>query len=209
MVLTAFPFQATSGQKKSDIGIIGGPSYYLGDINHSRHFYSVSPAGGLIYRYNFNARNSVRFHGIFVMLKGDPADFEQPYPNSTTEAFTTNLVELGITTEFNFMPYETTNIRRDRYTPYVAGGMGYAFVLGGEPTLNLSFAGGFKYNFTRRMSAGVEWSFRKTFSDMIDNVQNIGFENNVFFHNKDWYSIVGVFITYKIFDWGLDCPAYE
>jgi hypothetical protein len=38
---------------------------------------------------------------------------------------------------------------------------------------------------------------------------NTGYENNLFFHNKDWYSIVGVFITYKIFDWGLDCPAYE
>ena len=39
--------------------------------------------------------------------------------------------------------------------------------------------------------------------------ENIGADNNVFFHNKDWYSIVGIFVTYKIFNWREDCPAYE
>jgi len=118
-------------------------------------------------------------------------------------------MDLGLTTEFNFMPYQTTKLRKERYTPYVSGGIGYAIILGGSYTPALLFSGGFKYNFTMRMSGGFEWSFRKTFSDELDNVRNTGYENNVFFHNKDWYSLVGVFITYKIFDWGLDCPAYE
>jgi opacity protein-like surface antigen len=209
IVLFAFPFQAAVGQKKTDIGIIGGTAYYLGDVNHSRHFYSLSPAGGLICRYNFNERNSVRFHGIYAMIKGDPAATGDPFPGAPYEAFTTNLVDLGVNTEFNFMPYEATQIRRDRYTPYVGGGLSYAIVFGGESTAALSFGAGFKYNVTRRMSGGLEWSFRKSFSDWLDGVQNTGYENNLFFHNKDWYSIVGVFITYKIFDWGLDCPAYE
>jgi hypothetical protein len=77
IVLLAFPFQAASGQKKSDIGILGGTSYYLGDVNPFRHFYSPSPAGGLIFRYNFNPRNSIRFHGMYVRIKGDPADFPE------------------------------------------------------------------------------------------------------------------------------------
>jgi hypothetical protein len=209
MILMSGFLTAAWGQKKSDIGILGGASYYMGDVNHSRHFYSPSVAGGLIWRYNFNQRNSIRFSGIYVGLKGDPADFQEPYPNSGHLPFNTSLVDLGMSTEFNFMTYRATKIRRYRYTPYVGGGLGYSIVFGGTSALNLSFAGGFKYNLTTRMSGGIEWSFRKSFTDEIDHVKNIGFENNVFFHNKDWYSIVGVFITYKIFDWGLDCAAYE
>lgn len=173
------------------------------------HFYSPSFSGGLICRYNFNPRNSIRFHGIFATIKGDPADTEDPFPDSPYEAFTTRLVDLGVNAEFNFMPYEATKIRKERFTPYVSGGLAYAIVFGSETAAALSFGGGFKYNVTRRMSGGLEWSFRKSFSDMLDGVPNTGQENNVFFHNKDWYSIVGVFVTYKIFDWGLDCPAYE
>ncbi|MFC2115244.1 DUF6089 family protein [Bacteroidota bacterium] len=203
------PFQIIHGQRKSDIGIIGGASYYLGDINHSRHFYSPSPMGGILLRYNFNQRNSIRFSGIYASLKGDPADLNEPYPNSGHPAFSTNLVDLGIVTEFNFMTYQATKTRKDRYTPYISGGIGYTVAFQGEKSAALSFGGGFKYNVSTRMSAGFDWTFRKSFSDLLDGVQNIGYENNVFFHNKDWYSLVGVFVTYKIFDWGMDCPAYE
>lgn len=209
IVLLILPIQILRGQKKTDIGIIGGTAYCMGDINHTRHFYSLSPAGGIILRYNFNPRNSIRFNGVYARLKGDPDDTGDPQPDSDASAFSTRLLDLVVATEFNFMEYEATKIRRDRYTPYVSGGLGYSIVLGGESTALLSFGGGFKYNVTRRLSAGAEWTFRKTFSDMLDGLPNVGEENNVFFHNKDWYSIVGVFVTYKIFDWGLDCPAYE
>lgn len=209
-IFLLFPGQAAFGQEKTDIGILAGTSYYLGDINHSRHFYKPSPSGGVIVRYNFNSRNSIRFHGLFAMLRGDPKDFEEPTPNSSYSEFTTYLADVGLSTEFNFMPYQATKLRRNRFTPYISGGFGYSFILGGKPAAALSFGGGFKYNLTRRMSGGAEWSFRKTFSDQLDDgALNPGYENNVFFHNKDWFSIVGVFITYKIFDWGLDCPAYE
>ena len=124
ILILVFPLQITIGQKKSDIGILGGTSYYMGDVNHSRHFYSPSLAGGIIWRYNFNPRNSIRFSGIWASLKGDPADFNEPYPNSPHQAFATNLVDLGISTEFNFLPYQSTKIRRDRYSPYVSGGLG-------------------------------------------------------------------------------------
>ena len=181
----------------------------MGDVNHSRHFYSPSPGGGLIIRYNFNQRNSIRFNASYAIVKGNPGDFNQPYPNTPADEFKTDLVDLGLTTEFNFMPYETTRIRKNRYTPYVTGSIGYTIILGGSYSPAFSFGGGFKYNVTRKISTGAEWPFHKTFSDELDGLHNDGVENNLFFHNKDWFSIVGVFITYKIFDWGLDCPAYE
>ncbi len=178
-------------------------------MNHSRHFYSPSPAAGILWRYNFNPRNSIRFSGIYAQLKGDPADLDEPYPGSLHEPFDISLVDVGLATEFNFMPYMTTETRKERYSPYVSAGLGYSIVFGGTSTLNLSFGGGFKYNVTTRLSTGVEWTFRKTFIDELDNIPNPGPENNFVFHNNDWYSIVGIFVTYKLWDWGLDCAAYE
>jgi hypothetical protein len=170
-----------------------------------------SPAGGVLIRYNLNPRNSFRFSGTYSLLRGSdgvPAD-----DFHSVSGFSTSLVDLALTTEFNFRPYKTTRIRKERYTPYVSGGLSYAIILKGdvpaEHTPGLAFGAGFKYNLTVRLGAGFEWSFRKTFNDMLDGVSNPGFENNMFFHNKDWYSLVQIFITYKIFDWREDCPAYD
>jgi opacity protein-like surface antigen len=116
------------------------------------------------------------------------------------------------------MDYQPTKLRKNRYSPYVSGGIGYASVLGSSNTdpnnraksaTTLIFGGGFKYNIARRWSMGAEWTFRKTLSDLLDGTENIGAEEGVFFHNNDWYSIIGLFVTYKIFNWREDCPAYD
>ena len=111
------------------------------------------------------------------------------------------------------MTYRTTSTRKARYSPYVMGGLGYSFVIssdvGAKNSTSLVFGAGFKYNISRRIGTGLEWSFRKTFTDSVDGIDNIGVENNVFFHNKDWFSIVGVFVSYKIFNWKDDCPTYD
>jgi hypothetical protein len=211
--LLVFPSKHISAQRKSDIGIIGGASYYMGDINHSRHFYAPSPAGGIIYRYNLNPRHSFRFSGIYTSLKGSDRDFEDEYQLQRNQSFKTSIIDLAITTEFNFLDYSPTKLRKNRYSPYVSAGMGYASVMSSNvnasSTATLQFGVGFKYNLTRRWSMGAEWTFRKNLNDLLDGIENIGAEQGVFFHNNDWYSIIGLFITYKIFNWREDCPAYD
>jgi hypothetical protein len=32
---------------------------------------------------------------------------------------------------------------------------------------------------------------------------------NTLLNNNDWYSFIGVFITYKFFKFAADCPAYN
>jgi hypothetical protein len=212
ILLLVFPSNHITAQRKSDIGLIGGATYYMGDINHSQHFYAPSPAGGIIYRYNLNPRHSFRFSGIYTSLKGSDSDFEDAFQQQRNISFKTSVIDLAISTEFNFMDYQTTKLRKDRYSPYVSAGIGYASVLTSDvdaaSATTLTFGGGFKYNLAR-VGVGVEWTFRKTLNDRLDGVENSGAENNVFFHNKDWYSIVGFFITYKIFNWREDCPAYD
>lgn len=219
-----FPSQFVAAQRKSDIGLIGGISYYMGDINQSQHFYAPSPAGGIIYRYNLNLRHSFRFSGAYTSLKGNDRDFEDGYQQDRLISFKTNILDLSITTEFNFMDYKPTSLRKNRYSPYVSAGIGYASVIASDvnslsavldpnavakSTTTIIFGGGFKYNLARRWSIGAEWTFRKTLNDLLDGTENIGTDQGVFFHNNDWYSIVGLFITYKVFNWREDCPAYD
>jgi opacity protein-like surface antigen len=203
--------QATLAQRKSDIGLLGGTAYYLGDLNFSRHFYNPSVAGGALLRYNLNPRNSIRLSGIYGTLRGSDPMLTDDF--HTRENFSTSVLDLALCTEFNFRAFKTTKLRKERYTPYISGGIAYSIVLASdvpaEHTTSLAFGGGFKYNLTRKLSAGLEWTFRKAFNDSLDGVRNTGEENNVFFHNNDWYSIVGLFITYKIFNWREDCPAYD
>ncbi len=193
--------------------MIGGASYYLGDINHGQHFYSPSPAGGIIFRYNLNPRHSFRFSGIYTSLKGSDSDFKDEFQFQRNHSFKTSVIDLAITTEFNFMDYEPTKLRKNRQSPYVTAGIGYASVLGtdagAKSTTTIIFGGGFKYNLARRWSMGAEWTFRKNLNDLLDGIENIGAEQGVFFHNNDWYSIIGIFVTYKIFNWREDCPAYD
>jgi hypothetical protein len=155
---------------------------------------------------------------MYTSLKGNDSDFEDAYQLQRNWSFKTGIIDMSITTEFNFMDYEPTKLRKNRYSPYVSGGIGYATVISSEtvdPNIkansatNIIFGGGFKYNLARRWSMGVEWTFRKNLNDLLDGVENIGADQGVFFHNNDWYSIIGIFVTYKIFNWREDCPAYE
>lgn len=187
----------------------------MGDLNPSTHFESPSPAVGLIYRYNFHPRSAVRFSGTYQGLSASDPEFN----NGVGASFNTQFMDLAAMFEFNFIPYKTGN-RKLRYTLYTAGGLGYNILLSGDPSVpepnsshfTLPFSLGFKFNTGKRLSAGLEWSPRKTFKDSaIDGITNIGELNSDFhlFGNNDWYTFAGVFITYKIFNYREDCPTYD
>jgi len=210
--ILCYTFSDAWTQRKGDIGIFAGTSYYMGEINPVRHFYKPSPDFGAIYRHNFNPRNSIRFHAIYANLRGDDLDFTNDFQQARGYSFQTSLLELAANTEFNFFPYQYGK-RKDRYTPYVTAGLGYNFVFSpdrrGTTDLIITYGAGFKLNVSRHISAGCEWSFRKTFNDRLDGLVNPGTDNTVFYHNNDWYSIVGIFVTYKFLTYLLECPAYE
>lgn len=202
-----------SAQRKADVGIFAGTSYYLGDLNPSKHFYSSQIAIGPVYRYNFHPRSSVRLSGIYHRLTASDLDFNHPYQLNRGAAFTASFFDLAAMYEFNFMPYQTAN-RRTKYSLYMAGGAGYHFVLLSdtetENHFTIPFSLGFKFNAGKRLSAGFEWSPRKTFSDMVDGTKNFHFEDQEFLlGNKDWYNFAGIFVSYKIFNYRDDCPTYE
>jgi hypothetical protein len=201
-------------QEKANVGIFAGTSYYLGDINPNRQFYRPSLSLGLLYRYNINTRYSIRGNVYYADLNGSDLDFPgilHPDRPFSPASFHTSLIDIALQVEFNFLPYQP-NLRRFDYTPYIATGVAGALIFSSntsaENLLSFPFGIGMKVTLTSRLSAGAEYSFRKTFSDRIDGLENPSGTSSIL-HNNDWYSLLGIFITYKFFNFAGGCPAYD
>jgi len=214
-----------SAQKNLEGGLIGGGLYYLGDINPNRHFYSTKLGGGLFMRQNLNKRWGIRADIIAGTLSADDNASSSNYQKVRNLHFNTPLLEIVTQFEFNFLPYKLgTKRNTSPYTPYFATGLGFLLVTNSVNPYNvtLPLSLGLKLAVTKKLEVGVEWSFRKTFSDYIDNLSGDTYdlssmENKsstkhkqmAFFYGKDWYSFAGIFITYKIFQQESVCKAYD
>jgi len=194
------------GQRRLDIGFLVAVPWYQGDLSTIvPQPTAVPPAVGPILRYNFNQRQSLRAHVMAYKLEGSGEIF-----NGLEKNFQRSFVDLGLDFEFNWWPYKTA-WRKTKYTPYVSAGLGYSVNYTGEGIshLYLPFGGGLKANLGKRLSGGAEVSMRKTFTDRIDGVTNMGGESvESPIGNNDWYFFTGLFLTYKIFEYREDCPAY-
>lgn len=203
-----------SAQRKANIGLFAGTTYYMGDINPNRHFYRPAPAFGAIYRYNLNSRYAIRGNAYFAYLSGSDMDFPEilhPDRPVSPSSFNTSLVDVAFQVEYNFLPF-TPNLGKWSYTPYLTTGLAGSLVLSTDVDasnfVSFPFGAGIKINLNSRVSAGAEWSFRKTFTDHLDGLINPSGTTSVL-HNNDWYSFLGVFITFKFFNFAVECPAYK
>jgi hypothetical protein len=197
-------------QNKFEMGIFAGTSYYLGDINPSRQFYSAAPSFGGLMKYNFNDRYALRLSGLYGGLSADDLDFENGFQQQRAEFFNTNFFEVDLHLEFNFMPFFPVDNKKV-FSPYVFSGIGYSFMLAlGNNQVVLPMGVGVKYSFRRRLTFNLEWGFRKTFADNLDGVSNLGSEDFASaFHNNDWYSVAGIGISFRLFDSSGNCPVYD
>jgi hypothetical protein len=60
-----------------------------------------------------------------------------------------------------------------------------------------------------KVTVGIEWIMKKTFTDNLDGVRSFGqFNTPSLVHNNDWVALAGFFITIKPFERKGDCPAY-
>ncbi len=221
-VLSAFLCISTSNAQQTpqsaEFGPFIGTSYYMGELNSTTLFYMPSFAIGGIYRHNLDDRWAMRFEGTYARLRGNDAKSNNTYQQARNENFNTTLGDVGLLVEFNFMPYDKALIKRNYYTPYVL--IGGSLVIIPEPKYPFEFAipfgVGFKYAITKKMSFGVEWTYRFTFSDYLDRVDADNFQTSTSTTIKqqsynpmlDLYSFAGIVLTYEIFRGAKPCPGY-
>jgi hypothetical protein len=207
-VLLSLPL---TGQRNSDFGLLGGVSSYIGDINPGKLMYSPLPAGGLFYRYNLHPRQSIRTSILVGGLRANDLDFGNSFQQARAASFSGVIGEWSAQFEFNFLPY-TTRGKRWNYTPYIAGGVGVAFINTTVFTYTpvIPFSLGFKINFYKNFGLEAEYGFRKTFYDNFDGLKDLTAPSDYsWLHNNDWYSFAGLAFTWKFFNRLIGCPAYE
>ena len=184
----------------TEIGLMVGGSYYLGDINSS-HFDYMMPSGGLVVRKNIDRRIVVKAEGLIGYIRGDDArNTNDPSLLSRNLHFRSPIYELSGQIEFNFLPYETGNSLYP-FTPFVFTGVSlFRFnpqaeandgewvdlqPLGTEgqgttafperikyPLIQFSIpmGGGFKIAVNKTFNIIIEYGIRKTFTDYLDDV---------------------------------------
>ena len=196
----------------TEAGVFGGVCYYLGEVNPRQHFYNPGLSAGVLLKHNFTEHHCLRVSMLFGQLKGNDLDFDNEYQQKRAQNFETSLQEIHVGYEFSFLPY-VINRYEKAHTPYIFAALGYSFILSsttGTATnhVNIPFGVGYKYRFSESVSISCEWGLRKTFTDKLDGVLNPGKDGSYAkTHNNDWYSFVGVYATFRIFEQRFECPG--
>ncbi len=218
-ILLVFFYITANGQKINEIGVFLGTAYYMGELNQSKVFYQPDKAVSLLYKINFDSRYALRLSASYVTLKGDDELSDHRYQINRNHKFNVSLTELATMIEFNFLQYKPLS-RYDFYSFYLTLGVGMVIIPVEEEMSPFNpiipFGIGFKYAATKRVGISVEWLYKKTFTDYIDQLSeqtytqiptfsNKQITNN---QNKDWYSFVGITLTYKFALGNVKCAAY-
>ena len=108
--------------------------------------------------------------------------------------FETKFQELTAIAEWQFLNGKK---RTKGFHPYLMAGAGVLFSKPNEEERSTNFAiplgVGFMYDLTDRWAIGLEVSSRVPFSDQLD-----GFSREDFSEGNDWYTFVGVGVSYEI-----------
>ncbi len=193
---------AAFSQKRNpttEFGLFLGGSYYIGDLNPTRHFVLTQPAGGVVFRYNMNPRVGFKGNVLFGTIEGNDAISDVLSQRQRNLQFKSSIVEVAGEVEFNFLNYVMGDDRTP-FTPYIFIGLavyhfnpqaqvGNAWMslqplsTEGQETsiypnkkrylltqVSIPFGVGIKLSIAQRVGISVEWGMRKTFTDYLDDV---------------------------------------
>ncbi len=198
-----FFFTASFAQKEKvkkthEVGIFIGCSFYIGDLNPTGYFGPLTqPAGGVLYRLNYNRRFSFKAGFNYGTIEGDDSKSNSPSQQARNLSFKSYIHELAVEAEFNFLDYRTGNTKYP-YSPYIFAGIavfqfdpetqlgnqwieleplgteGQGTVGGAKKykltQISIPFGFGMKFSMSKRICLGLEWGMRKTFTPYLDDV---------------------------------------
>ncbi len=217
-LLLFLAFQASAQKLRHEFGLFVGSSYYLGDINHLKPFYSPGADYGILHRYTFNKHFALKTQIGRMALSADDNDFSSVYQQKRNHSFSTHLIEFVSMGEFNFLPYNPP--ARLNFTPYVTAGFGVALADNLQYSnfyTVIPIGAGFKTALSKRLTLSASWVFRNAMSDLLDDLPpTVPSLNLDLYANKqltqsstnDWYSVLDISISYNFASTKKWCPAY-
>jgi hypothetical protein len=205
ILVLVFIFVGLSGKsqpKTLEIGLFGGTSYYIGDLNPALPYNMAQFGYGAVARLNVSSRWAFKFSYSRGKVKGD--DLKTEAVTNRNLNFVSVINDFSLVAEFNFWEYFTGS-KKSFFTPYLFGGVGFftfnpkafdgtALQPLGTEGQNIAFEGrtpyakysiafpfgfGFKYSINERIGLAFEWGMRKTFTDYIDDVSTTYYTNSI------------------------------
>ncbi len=189
--------QASIAQKGHEIGGWLGTSLYTGDLNPTVNIDNPGLAGGITFKYNYDARLSLRAGLSYANVSASDAGSSNNFQRNRNLSFESSIWDLTMGVEFNFLPLVHSSVD-ERYTPFVFGGInvfrynpqaelnGVTYDLsplgtegqeiGGEYFLmsgGFVLGGGFKWAMGNDTYLAIEASTRLLFTDYLDDVSTV------------------------------------
>ena len=194
----------TDYEYRMEIGGGVGLMAYEGDFNGSI-LHNMQPSASLMLRRVINPYMDLRLAASYGKLKGSSKDVKTYLPQyqDTQYDFSTTLVDLSATYEYNFWPYGTGNDYRgaQRLTPFIFAGIGTTYAstpTGNVFTANLPLGLGIKYKVAPRLNLGIEWAMHFSLNDKLDGIADpYGIQSTGMFKNTDCFSALQLTLTYS------------
>ncbi len=197
-----------------EVGVNGGVTYYLGDLNESGFYTKIRESFGVFLKYNPDFRSSFKISCTKGRIAGDVMEKGMRIPNDAPRSFQSHLYDLALTYEYNFFPFsdEFAYLGTQRFTPYITAGLGGTYaetVDGGILSPIVPFGVGVRYKLKHRINVGFEVSFRWAFTDRLDakGLNDPYKIQSDWIKNKDWYSFTHFFISYEFGPKRRDCNS--
>lgn len=194
----------TDYEYRMEIGGGVGLMAYEGDFNGSI-LHNMQPSASLMLRRVINPYMDLRLAASYGKLKGSSKDVKTYLPQyqDTQYDFSTTLVDVSATYEYNFWPYGTGNDYRgaQRLTPFIFAGIGTTYAstpTGNVFTANLPLGLGIKYKVAPRLNLGIEWAMHFSLNDKLDGIADpYGIQSTGMFKNTDCFSALQLTLTYS------------
>lgn len=185
---------------RSELGLMIGGMYYLGDLNPMKQFNQIQSSGGLLFRHSIHSRVSYRASIILGSVKADDQFSSNELLKNRNLSFSSTIYELSTGVEFNYLPFEvghqkykgtaylmiglglfqmnpTTEFNGDKIELQPLGTEGQSSNLSSKSNYSLTqvtipFGVGLRATLAKRTSINLEFAVRKTFTDYLDDVHS-------------------------------------
>lgn len=178
-----------------EIGGFAGGAGYMGDLNPNNPVKVSGIAVGAFVKRNFNSYLSAKLSYTYGNITAaDSTSGHQQFRNRNL-SFSTQLNEVSLTGEFNFMQY-IPSVSQNVYTPFIYAGVGITsynpqtnyqgqtydlrpLTTEGQAapyknsTIAIPYGFGIKYNIAGQLTLAADIGYRNTYTDYLDDVSGV------------------------------------